>query len=216
MGSAQPDGVRRPRRARHWRRNAARGRERGVRAGHRHGGRYRRHGRSPISNGSSCELRRWRNGSRRRNGAAGSTAPGKFVGFDLNQVNDDCLVLKDVHIWAFARIRGNCRPHSASTCIHWVSRLWTTIPSVEAGGDLSVGFVSPAREFSISGNLTSLAMSEPPPPLADGDHCREMAGKVRELARTTRSPGIRRELIDLAKRYDRRGDHFDRRPSPNF
>jgi hypothetical protein len=39
-----------------------------------------------------------------------------------------------------------------------------------------------------------------------------MAGKLRELARSTRSPGIRRELVDLAKRYDRRGDYFDRRP----
>jgi hypothetical protein len=47
--------------------------------------------------------------------------------------------------------------------------------------------------------------------LADGDHYREMADKLRELARLTRSPGIRRELVDLAKRYDRRGDHFDRR-----
>jgi hypothetical protein len=55
------------------------------------------------------------------------------------------------------------------------------------------------------------AISEQPPPLADGDHCRETAGKVRELARYTRSPGIRRELVDLAKRYDWRGDHFDQR-----
>jgi hypothetical protein len=38
-----------------------------------------------------------------------------------------------------------------------------------------------------------------------------MAGKLRGLARYARSPGIRRELVDLAKRYDRRGDHFDRR-----
>jgi hypothetical protein len=38
-----------------------------------------------------------------------------------------------------------------------------------------------------------------------------MAGKVRELARYTRSPGTRRELVELAKRYDRRGGHFDRR-----
>jgi hypothetical protein len=36
-----------------------------------------------------------------------------------------------------------------------------------------------------------------------------MAGRVRELARVTCSPGIRRELVALAKRYDRRGDHFD-------
>jgi hypothetical protein len=39
-----------------------------------------------------------------------------------------------------------------------------------------------------------------------------MAGKMRELARLTRSPGIRRELVDLAKCYDRRGGHFDSRP----
>jgi hypothetical protein len=36
-----------------------------------------------------------------------------------------------------------------------------------------------------------------------------MAGRLRELARLTRSPGIRRELVDLAKRYDRRGEYFD-------
>ena len=48
--------------------------------------------------------------------------------------------------------------------------------------------------------------------LADGDHYREMAGNLRELARQTRSPGMRRELVDLARRYDRRGDHFDCRP----
>jgi len=57
----------------------------------------------------------------------------------------------------------------------------------------------------------SVVASEPPPQLADGDHYREMAGRVRELARLTRSPGIRRQLVDLAKRHDRRGDHFDRR-----
>jgi hypothetical protein len=56
----------------------------------------------------------------------------------------------------------------------------------------------------------SLAISEPPP-LADGDHYREMAGRLRELARDTHSPDIRRELVDLAKRYERRGDHFDGR-----
>jgi hypothetical protein len=67
-----------------------------------------------------------------------------------------------------------------------------------------------------SGNLASSAKSGPAPALADGDHCREMAGKVRELARTTRSPYIRRELVELAKRYDRRGDHFDRWPRPTF
>jgi len=56
------------------------------------------------------------------------------------------------------------------------------------------------------------AVSETRATHADGDHCREMAGKLRELARYTRLPGIRRELSDLAERYDRRGVHFDRRP----
>jgi hypothetical protein len=57
-----------------------------------------------------------------------------------------------------------------------------------------------------------VAVSEARAALVDGDHYREMAGRLRVLARLTRSPGIRRELVDLAKRYDRRGDHCDRRP----
>jgi hypothetical protein len=56
-----------------------------------------------------------------------------------------------------------------------------------------------------------VAASEARAAVADGDHYREMAGKLRELARQAHSPGMRRELVDLAKRYDRRGDHFDRR-----
>jgi len=88
--------------------------------------------------------------------------------------------------------------------------------SDDAGEDLFDRLVSPARKFLTSGNWASSAKSESAPALADGDHCREMAGEVRELARTIRSPGIRRELVDLAKRYDRRGDHFDRRPRPKF
>ena len=54
-----------------------------------------------------------------------------------------------------------------------------------------------------------VAVSETRAALADGDHYREMAGELRELARYTRSPGIRRELVNLAMRYDRRGDHGD-------
>jgi len=56
-----------------------------------------------------------------------------------------------------------------------------------------------------------VAVSETRAALAGGDHYREMAAQLRGLAHLTRSPGIRRELVDLAKRYDRRGDHFDRR-----
>jgi hypothetical protein len=38
-----------------------------------------------------------------------------------------------------------------------------------------------------------------------------MARKLRELARQSRSPAVRQELADLAKRYTRCCDHFDRR-----
>jgi hypothetical protein len=38
-----------------------------------------------------------------------------------------------------------------------------------------------------------------------------MAGWLRGLAHLTRSPGIRNELVDRPKRYDRRGNHLDRR-----
>jgi hypothetical protein len=55
-----------------------------------------------------------------------------------------------------------------------------------------------------------VAVSETRAALAGGGHYREMAERLRGLAHLTRSPGIRRELVDLAKRYDRRGDHFDR------
>jgi hypothetical protein len=34
--------------------------------------------------------------------------------------------------------------------------------------------------------------------------------RLRELARVARLGNMRRELVNLAKRYDRRGDHFDR------
>jgi hypothetical protein len=71
--------------------------------------------------------------------------------------------------------------------------------------------IGPAYGFLISRELTALAASEPPPPLPDRDHYREMAGRVRELARLSPSPAIRKELADLAARYDRRGDHVDRR-----
>ena len=52
----------------------------------------------------------------------------------------------------------------------------------DAGGDWCDRLASPAREFMTSGNLPSSATSDPAPVLADGDHCREMADKVRELA----------------------------------
>jgi len=46
---------------------------------------------------------------------------------------------------------------------------------------------------------------------SDSDHYREMARKLRELAREFRFPGARRELLDLALRYERRADSLDER-----
>jgi hypothetical protein len=47
--------------------------------------------------------------------------------------------------------------------------------------------------------------------LSNSDHYREMARKLRELAREFRFPGARRELLDLAARYGRRADSLDTR-----
>ena len=123
----------------------------------------------------------------------------------LRKFNDDCTAFKHVHIWAFRRIRGNCRPHSAIT--HIGRPDVTYEPDCDdAGGDWSERLLAPPASFLTTGNLSSLAIDEPAPALGDGDHCREMAGKLRQLARYTKSPGIRRELVGFAKRYDRRGE----------
>ena len=45
----------------------------------------------------------------------------------------------------------------------------------------------------------------------DSEHYREMARKLRELAREFRFPGARQELLDLALRYERRADNLDAR-----
>ena len=78
-----------------------------------------------------------------------------------------------------------------------------------AGGDFSDVDIGPARRAFIP--WIGVAVSETQAALPDGDHWREIAGRLRELARCMRLPGIRRELSELAQRYDRRGDHFDRR-----
>ena len=45
----------------------------------------------------------------------------------------------------------------------------------------------------------------------DREHYREMARKLRELAREIGSPGARQELLDLAARYERRAENLDAR-----
>jgi hypothetical protein len=46
---------------------------------------------------------------------------------------------------------------------------------------------------------------------SDSQHYREMARKLRVLAREFRFAGARQELLDLALRYERRADSLDAR-----
>jgi hypothetical protein len=46
---------------------------------------------------------------------------------------------------------------------------------------------------------------------SDSEHYRDMASKLRQLARQFRFPGVRQELLDLASRYERRADSLDAR-----
>jgi len=45
----------------------------------------------------------------------------------------------------------------------------------------------------------------------DSEHYREVASKLREIARLCRFPGARQEILNLAMRYERRADNLDRR-----
>jgi hypothetical protein len=45
----------------------------------------------------------------------------------------------------------------------------------------------------------------------DREHYRGMARKLREVAREFRLPGARREILDLAARYERRADNLNAR-----
>jgi hypothetical protein len=56
-------------------------------------------------------------------------------------------------------------------------------------------------------------MEEPPATgtPSGGQHYREIARKLREIARECRFPGARREIRDLASRLERRADDLDTR-----
>jgi hypothetical protein len=45
----------------------------------------------------------------------------------------------------------------------------------------------------------------------DSQHYRELANKLRDIARQCRLPGARREMLDLAARYEGRADYLDTR-----
>jgi hypothetical protein len=122
--------------------------------------------------------------------------------------NDDCGGFNDLSIWALSSIRANCPSHSVQNKI--TRSFVNTRSSIVASHCSDSRIIAPARGPFVP--WMGVAAGEARAAHADGDHCREMAGKLRELARYTRSPGMRRELVDLARRYDRRGDHFDGRP----
>jgi hypothetical protein len=46
--------------------------------------------------------------------------------------------------------------------------------------------------------------------LQDGPHYREIANELRAIARECYFQNVREDLIDLAARYERRADDFDR------
>jgi len=48
----------------------------------------------------------------------------------------------------------------------------------------------------------------------NGEHFREIAGKLRETARQCRFVVARRELLELAASFERRAAHFDNRSPP--
>jgi hypothetical protein len=48
----------------------------------------------------------------------------------------------------------------------------------------------------------------------DSEHYRELAKKLREIARECRFPGARKEILDLAARYEGRADHLNARQRP--
>jgi hypothetical protein len=61
------------------------------------------------------------------------------------------------------------------------------------------------------GNKQTMDEREDAAPLSGGEHYREIARKLRGVARECHLPNVRQELLALAARYERRADHFDRR-----
>jgi hypothetical protein len=59
-------------------------------------------------------------------------------------------------------------------------------------------------------------MAEPPDGSSqpDSENYRDMARKLRELARQFRFPGARQELLNLALRYERKAHQLDERGAP--
>jgi hypothetical protein len=48
----------------------------------------------------------------------------------------------------------------------------------------------------------------------DSQHYRDLANKLRDVARQCRFPGARQEILELASRYEGRAGHLDTRRPP--
>jgi len=81
-----------------------------------------------------------------------------------------------------------------------------------AGNTLFVGHVRQLKAV-LGAARRQFSMEEPQENAArpDSEHYREMARKLRELAREFQFPGARQELLDLASRFERRADSLDAR-----
>ena len=60
-------------------------------------------------------------------------------------------------------------------------------------------------------NCGRQAMTSPNMTSTSSQDYRELAIELREIARRCRLPGARREILNLALRYERRADYFDER-----
>jgi hypothetical protein len=47
--------------------------------------------------------------------------------------------------------------------------------------------------------------------MPDSEHYRQLATRLRDVARQCRYPGARQEILDLASRYEVRANHLDAR-----
>jgi hypothetical protein len=50
--------------------------------------------------------------------------------------------------------------------------------------------------------------------MPNSQHYRDLANKLRDVARQCRFPGARQEILELASRYEGRAGHLDRRSPP--
>ena len=81
-----------------------------------------------------------------------------------------------------------------------------------AAGTL-IGKISAVVVEILNQRSNEAEMNEQPKlaPPSNGEHYREVALRLRGVACECRFPNARKELLDLAARHERRGDHFDRR-----